>query len=71
MRLPERGTLMPPGAVEDHHDAVIGMARADLIKEQLHAGAIDVWQDQRVERAVSHTDGGISVPVLLRHHRLT
>ena len=68
---PERSTLMPPGAIEDHHDPVVGMTRADLIEKQLHAGAIDVRQDQRVERAISDGDGGISVRVLLRHHRLT
>ena len=68
---PERSTLTPPGAIEDHHDPVVGMTRADLIEKQLHAGAIDVRQDQRVERAISHGDGGISVRLLLRHHRLT
>jgi hypothetical protein len=28
------------------------MARADLIEKQLHAGAVDVRQDQRVEHAI-------------------
>lgn len=68
---PERSTLMPPGAIEDHQDPVDGMTRADLIEKRLHAGAIDVRQDQQVERAISHGDGCISVRVLLRYHRLT
>src|SRR5260370_32276043 len=46
------------------------MARAGLIEKQLHAGAVDVRQDQRVERAIGHRDGRISVGVLLRHHCL-
>src|ERR1700682_2493771 len=66
VRQPERSTLMPPGAVENHHDALVGMARADLIEKQLHAGAVDVRQDQRVEHAIGHRDGRISVGVLLR-----
>ena len=30
---PERSTLTPPGAIEDHHDPVVGMTRADLIEK--------------------------------------
>lgn len=30
---PERSTLMPSGAIEDHHDPVVGMTRADLIEK--------------------------------------
>jgi len=71
VRQSECSTLMPPGAVENHHDALVGMARADLIEKQLHAGAVDVRQYQRVEHAIGYRDGRISVGVLLRHHCMT
>ena len=68
VRQPERSTPMPTGAVENHHNSLVGMARADLIEKQLHAGAFDVRQDQLVEHAIGYRDGRISVGVLLRHH---
>src|SRR5260370_23755087 len=47
VRRPERSTLMPPRAVENHHDALVRIARADLIYKLLPAGAVAARQAQR------------------------
>lgn len=48
----------------------MGMVCLGSIKGRLHAGAIDVRQDQRIACAISDADGRISVHVLPRYHRL-
>lgn len=66
----ERTALMPTRAVKDHDDPVVRMSLGDLVEEDLHALAIDLRQNQRVELPISHGDGGISVGVFLGDHGL-
>ena len=61
---------MPACAIEDHDDALVRMSRGHLVKEDLHAFAIDVGEDQGVKVTIENRGGGIGVGIFLRDHGL-
>ena len=66
----QRFTLMPPGPIEHHEQAFLGVAGCHFIEEDLHAIPIDMGQDQGIQLAVAHTHRRIGVGVFLGHHGL-
>ncbi len=61
---------VPAGTIKHHDDALSRMALAHLVQEQLHAVRVDVRQDERVQLAAGHIDGGIRVGLLVGQHGL-
>ena len=51
--------LVPAGAIEHHHDGVVGVATGDFVEEDLHALGVDLWQHQAVEATVLRAHGTI------------
>lgn len=61
---------MPACAIQYHHEVLVWVASANLIQKHLHARAVDLRQNQRIQSAIYRADGPIHVGVLLSDHRL-
>lgn len=64
---------MPTGPVHHHDQSVFRVPGRHFIQKDLHAGAVDVWEDQAVHCAFGNGDRRIGIGVFLRdlrdHHR--
>ncbi len=64
---------VPPRSVHDHHQPVLWIARRHLIQKDLHAGSIDMRQDQAVHFAGRDRHCRVRIGVFLGdlrgHHR--
>ena len=54
----------------DHHDALVGVASRDFVEKQLHAGGVDMRQDEAVGLARADVHGAVGIGVLVREHGL-
>lgn len=65
--------LMPPGPVHHHDQSVFRVPGRHFIQKDLHAGSVDVWQDQAVQCAFRNGNRRICIGVFLGdlrdHHR--
>jgi len=66
----KRPRRVPSRSVEHHDYPVARVPGGHLVNEHLHAVAVYVRQNQSIKYTVGNRNSGVSVCVLLGHHRL-
>ena len=57
-------SFVPTRPIDDHDDIVLRVAAGDFVEEQLHAVAVDMRQNQRIESAIYRADRTVRIGVV-------